>query len=71
LAGRNVFPTFRLDACFDKDKAKEIVKVHYPNDAEKLCDYIDKDLIIHIPINRNLYWDEVRKFEQKLSTKYE
>jgi uracil-DNA glycosylase len=71
LEGRNVFPTFGLDACFDKDKAKEIVKVHYPDNAEKLCDYIDKELIIHIPINRDLYWEEIRKFEKNLSTKYE
>jgi len=71
LEGRNLFPTLGLDACFDKEKAKEIVKIHYPAEADRLCQYIDKELIIEIPINKDTYWEETRKFEKLLSTKYD
>ena len=71
LSGNNLFPTLGLDACFDKEKAKNIVKTHYPKEADRLCDYIDRELIIELPINKDLYWEECNKFEKMLSTKYD
>lgn len=70
IEGRNIFPTVGLDTCFDADKAKAIVREHYPIEAEQICKYIDEELIIHVPLNKEIYWKEVRKFEQSLSTKY-
>lgn len=65
----NVYRTANLDSCFDKEKAKTIVKEHYPIESQKLCDYIDKDLIIHIPVNKDAYWKELRNIEASFSTK--
>lgn len=70
LEGRNVFHNINLDLCFDKKKAKEIVRKHYPLDSEHICNYIDKELMIHIPVNKEIYWDEVKKFSNLISTKY-
>jgi uracil-DNA glycosylase len=70
INGINIFPSHDLDACFDKEKAKDIVRKNYPIDSDKICNYIDKELIIHIPINRDVYWSEVRKFEREVSTIY-
>ena len=69
LSGENLFHTLSLDACFDKEKAKEIVRTHYPVEADRLCEYIDKEMIIHLPINKDKYWEECNKFESMLSTK--
>lgn len=71
MSGNNLFPTLGLDACFDKEKAKGIVKSHYPQEADRLCEYIDKEMIIHLPINKDKYWNECFKFERMLSTKYD
>ena len=68
IEGRNVFPTAGLDVCFDKDKAKAIVREHYPIDAEQICKYIDEELFIQLPVNKDIYWREVRKFEVAIST---
>jgi len=70
INGINIFPTIDLDSCFDKDKAKNIVKNFYPLEADKICEYIDKELIIHIPFNKSVYWENVRKFEKEISTIY-
>jgi uracil-DNA glycosylase len=70
INGINLFPTANLDSCFDKEKAKALVKASYPLEAEKICSYIDKELMIHIPINKDIYWGEVRKFEKEISTIY-
>lgn len=70
MEGRNLFPEYNLDACFDKEKAKQIVKECFPLEADHICDYIDKELLIRIPFNRDAYWKEVRNFEDMLSTKY-
>jgi uracil-DNA glycosylase len=70
INGINIFPQHSLDSCFDKDKAKQIIKEYYPLEAEKICSYIDKELMIHIPINREVYWSEVRKFEKNIGTSY-
>jgi hypothetical protein len=69
LAGQNLFTVQNLDSCFDKEKAKEIVKQNWPLIAKEVCDYIDKDLIINIPVNKKEYWNHIRDFEQSLSTK--
>ncbi len=70
LEGRNIFPSINLDLCFDKTKAKEIVKEHYPLESDHICNYIDNELMIHIPVNKEIYWDEVKKFVNLISTKY-
>jgi uracil-DNA glycosylase len=70
LNQRNAFKELYLDSCFDKEKAKEIIRENYPIDAQKMCDYIDKELIIHIPVNKKAYWEEISKFETLISTKY-
>lgn len=67
-ASNDLFPSVRLDAYFDKEKAKELVNKEYPIDSQKICDYIDKELIIHVPVNKEIYWKEVRKFEKLMST---
>jgi len=71
IEGRNIFTSAKLDACFDKEKAKLLVKERYPIDAEAICEYIDDEMIIHVPINKEIYWKEVRKFEELISTKIE
>jgi uracil-DNA glycosylase len=70
INGINIFPTVNLDCCFDKEKAKELIKSFYPMESEKICQYIDKELIIHVPFNKDKYWEEVRKFEKNISTIY-
>lgn len=70
IDGRDIFRSARLDSCFDKEKAKELVRKHYPIDADRVCKYIDKELIIHVPLNKDIYWKEIRKFEEMISTKY-
>lgn len=68
---RNIMPTARLDSCFDKVKAKQIVRENYPFEADKMCKYIDDNIIINVPINKDIYWAEVRRFESIISTKTE
>jgi len=70
LSHENAFRTLNLDSCFDKDLAKKIIKENYPMHAQKMCDYIDNELIIHIPVNKAAYWEEIRKFENLISTRY-
>lgn len=70
IEGNDLFPTISLDSCFDKEKAKKIVMENYPIDAEQICKYIDQDMLIHAPVNHDIYWREIRKFEEMLSTKY-
>ena len=70
IEGKDLFPRLGLDACFDKEMAKEIVRKHYPLEAEKICRYIDKEMIINVPVNKETYWKEVRIFEDAISTKY-
>lgn len=70
IKGVDLFPSISLDACFDKERAKQIVKENYPIDAEKICNYIDKEMIISAPVNKEIYWKEIRKFEEQLSTMY-
>lgn len=65
----NIYKTVELDSCFDKEKAKKIVMEHYPVEAEKICKYIDKDLIINVPVNRDTYFSELRMIETSFSTK--
>jgi uracil-DNA glycosylase len=69
LRGMNLFKSANLDMCFDKEKAKQVIQQRYPIDADRLCKYIDEELIIHIPVNKNEYWKYVRNFEKSLSTK--
>lgn len=65
----NLYRTLSLDSCFDKEKAKKIIKEHYPIEADRLCDYVDKDMILHIPVNRDNYFKEMRNIEASFSTK--
>jgi len=69
LTGQNLFEVANLDYCFDKEKAKRIIKDNYPQIADDVCKYIDNDLIINIPVNKAEYWNYIRNFEQSLSTK--
>lgn len=71
MDGKNSLRSVNLDSCFDKEKAKEIVKKYYPIESDKICKYIDEDLIIHCPVNKETYWNEIRKFENFISTKIE
>jgi hypothetical protein len=66
----DIFPQHDLDSCFDKEKAKGIIKQFYPMEAERICKYINEELMIHIPINKAKYWEEVRNFEKNISTIY-
>lgn len=70
INGIDIFPQHNLDSCFDKDKAKGIIRQFYPMEAERICKYIDEELMIHIPINKAKYWEEVRNFERNISTSY-
>lgn len=69
ISKSNIYNAIELDSCFDKEKAKKIVKEHYPIEAEKICNYIDKDLIINVPVNRDNYFKEMRRLESSFSTK--
>jgi len=69
LYGHAVQKTVELDSCFDKEKAKLIVREHYPKEADKICQYIDKDLIINIPVNKEAYFGYLRQIESGLSTR--
>lgn len=70
LSHENAFRSLNLDSCFDKDFAKKIINENYPIEAQKMCEYIDKELIIHIPVNKEAYWNEISKFENLISTRY-
>lgn len=70
IEGKNIFPTIDMDLCFDKEKAKELVREHYPFEAERICRYIDDELMIRIPVNGEIYWKEIKKFVDLISTKY-
>lgn len=69
LKGMNLFESAKLDHCFDKVKAKKLITESYPLIAKDVCDYIDNDMIIHIPVDRTAYWEYIRNFEKSLSTK--
>ena len=75
---RDILPTIHypdarqgiiLNSCFDKDKAAQIVRREYPSDADRIIHYIQKEMIIHIPVNKDQYYQELKKFELSLSTK--
>lgn len=68
--GTDIFPAENLTHCFDKEKAKALLKKDFPMSADKMCEYIDKQLVINIPFNNNIYHEEIRKFEDIISTKY-
>lgn len=70
IEGRNLYKEAHLDAYFDKKHAKELINECYPLHAKQICDYIDKDLFIHIPVNKEEYFNEMKKIELVLSTKY-
>ena len=70
LSHENAFRTMNLDSCFDKELAKKIVRENYSLDADKMCEYIDKELMIHVPVNKEAYWKEITKFEDLISTRY-
>jgi len=58
-----------LDVCFDREQAKKIIKEHYPIEAQKLYEYIDKDLFVNIPLNKDEYFKSLRNIELGFSTK--
>ena len=64
LKGKNLFELAKLDKCFDKEKAKTLIRASYPAIAEDACNYIDKEMMIHIPVNSKEYWDWIRNFEK-------
>jgi uracil-DNA glycosylase len=59
-----------LDSCFDKELAKKIIRENFPIEAEKMCNFVDKELILQYAVNREEYYKELRRFEKSLSTKY-
>ena len=69
LKKSELFKTENLDSCFDKVKAKTIIKEKYPENASTMIDYIDKEMMINIPVNKEEYWKYLKKFELSLSTK--
>lgn len=69
ISKSNIYNTIGLDSCFDKVLAKKIVREHYPIEADKICNYIDKDLIIHVPVNRDSYWKHLKEIEANFSTR--
>jgi len=69
IDGRDIYKTLRLDSCFDKEKAKKIAREDYPIEADRLCKYIDDEMIVQIPLNKDKYWEETRRFEKLISTK--
>lgn len=69
LYRNDLFAVANLDAAFDKEKAKAIVKEHFPLEAQKLIEYIEKDLCINVPVNREKYNQELRNIEKSFSTK--
>lgn len=70
IEGKNLYNELELDSCFDKEKAIKIAKEMYPLESERLIEYIKRDLFIHIPVNKENYWTEMKKIELILSTKY-
>ena len=70
IEGRNLYKEAHLDAYFDKKHAIELVRECYPLHADRIIDYINKDLFIHIPVNKEDYFNEMKKIELVLSTKY-
>jgi uracil-DNA glycosylase len=69
ISKANIYKYAELDSCFDKEKAKKIVMEHYPLEAEKICNYIDKDMILHVPVNKDSYFKYLHEIEATLSTK--
>ena len=62
-------PGINLDSCFDKEKAAELIKKEYPAEAEKIIQYVKKEMIIHVSTDESEYIKELRTFEKNLSTK--
>lgn len=74
---RDVLPTIHkspansgiiLNSCFDRKKAAEIIQKEYPKEAERLIRYMEKEMMINVPVNESAYTKELRKFEESLST---
>lgn len=69
LYRNDLFAVANLDSCFDKEKAKSIIKGQYPIEAQKMIEYIDRDLCINVPVNLEAYHKELRNIEKGFSTK--
>jgi uracil-DNA glycosylase len=68
LYSSNTLRAVNLDSCFSKEEAIRIVKEHYPIEADKLIEYIKKDLFINIPVNKEEYYVSLREIEKGFST---
>jgi len=55
--------------CFDKEKAKKIIKDHYPIDSDRLIQYIDQDMLVHVPVSKERYYTKLKEFDLFISTK--
>jgi len=75
---RDILPTLNksdintsvnLDSCFDKEKAIKLARDNYPMVADKIIDYINNEMIIHAPVNKEAYYNQMKEFEIGLSTK--
>jgi uracil-DNA glycosylase len=64
----NDLRSVNLDSCFSKEEAIKIVKEHYPIEADKLIEYIKRDLFINIPVNKENYFSKLREIEKGFST---
>ena len=62
-------PGINLDSCFNKEKAAELIRKEYPVEAESIIRYVQKEMIIHVPVNESEYNKELHNFEKNLSTK--
>lgn len=75
---RDILPTLNkndvnthvsLNAFFDKEQAKKMVKSEYPIEADKIIDYIDNEMMISAPVNKEKYYEALKKFDLSISTK--
>lgn len=67
--GRDPRISVNLEDFFDRNKAVQMVKKHYPIDADHLTQYILEELIVHAPVSKERYYEKLKKFEVSLSTK--
>ena len=70
LNGDDRIPDVDVSAAFDKDKARSIIKEHYPIETDRLMEYIDQDMLFRVPVHKEKYYAKLKEFEKSLSTNY-
>ena len=66
---QDINPHVNLMDCFDKEKARKIIRAHYPIDADQLIQYIDQDMLVHAPVSKEKYYAKLKEFDLFISTK--